>query len=187
MRAKLVEYLNDNKDQIIETWLTDLELPIPETKHSHEEKDCTCGGACASLKGHSCKPTALVETQPALHGTVTVSYLSGAFEAITAHITSKGAISEWFDRPHFDQFIGITSTCSDNNLAGRVCIDLYSSGYRAFRSIFNNGWDSDEEFSDNDQDACMDLIQQALVSTLRQDIELCTLRAERADCPFAEQ
>lgn len=157
MRTRLVNYLKDNRDQIIENWLTETDLPLPE--------------ALSKLPG--CK------------GTVPLAFLEGNFEQVLNRISEQpcncGALVGTL---HLDDFLEVTCACTNRKLGGRVCVELHESGLRAFTSVLNDNWDVHEEFNHLDREYCASLINEALSKTFASEIGRCQHKHERSDCPF---
>lgn len=160
MHAHLVSYLEDNRDQIIENWLTEAEIPAPES----------CDAAEAEK------------------GVVPYAFFSGAFDRVVQCL-AKGIESPADDDEltHLNAFLGLTCDCRQRVFGGRVCMELHDSGLTAFMSVFGEDWDTENEFSELDRECSKDLINHALSGFFGREIELCLHRTFRLDCPFAAQ
>lgn len=165
MHERLVNYLRDNRDQILESWLTEADLPLP--------------------------PNAI--PFDGMQGTVPLAFLEDVFERLLKRISGepcnchghKGADGcNGHKALHLDDFLNITCACSLRRMGGRVCIELHQSGRQAFHSIFENGWDAGEEFNEDERKHCLERIDNALASTFGEEVGGCRHSLERPDCPF---
>lgn len=181
MHERLISYLRDNRDQIIENWLTAADLPLPANAIPFE----------------------------GVQGTVPLAFLEGTFERILSriegapcrcngHAKRQQPLEE--EEPqgfypkvetngnghlHLDDFLNVTCACALRRVGGRVCIELRNSGIEAFFSVFENGWDAEAEFNDFERERCKELISNALTATFGDEVQTCQHRHERVDCPFA--
>ena len=159
MHARLVNYLKDNRDHIIENWLTEAEIPSPE-------------GGSADFEGE---------------GVVPYVFFASAFDDVVARL-EHGPEAETDDHAvHLNGFLGLTCECKQRCFGGRVCMELHDSGLTAFMSVFADDWDAAHEFNQLDRECNEDLINHALSGFFGKEIELCTHRIFRTDCPFAAQ
>jgi len=160
MHARLASYLRDNRDQIIENWLTEVEIPAP----------------AGSSEGES--------------GVVPYEFYTSAFDSVLAIIQGGNSSAETaatrptHEEGQLNRFLGLTCECRDHCFGGRVCLELQEAGLDAFMSVFSEEWDSEHEFSALDRECCQDLIQHALSGFFGREVELCIHRARRDDCPF---
>lgn len=183
MHTRLVSYLRDNRDQILENWLTEVDLPLPDL-------DSALGGC---------------------QGTVPLAFLESAFERVLAriagepcnchghngqavvdrHSAKKGGSCESYGcsvlngEMHLDDFLNVTCACRIRRVGGRVCIELHLSGLRAFQSVFKDDWAAGEDFNEDERARCNELIHHALSSVFGEEVKNCEHRKERPDCPFA--
>ncbi|WP_309387142.1 hypothetical protein [Cerasicoccus frondis] len=156
MNRRLVSYLRDNRDHIIENWLTECDLPPPP---AHAE----CEGSV---------PVAFLE------GTFDriLERISG--EKAQCHCPSHKT------RLTMTDVLGVTCACQTNRLRGYVCLELHEAGIRAFHEIMNDNWDSQREFNDFDREAALKLINESLAWIFGQEIFRCPNRIGKDDCPF---
>jgi hypothetical protein len=159
MHLRLVSYLRDNRDQIIENWLTEAEIPSPQ-------------GGSAEFMGE---------------GVVPYAFFASAFEDVVARLEGGSTAKSADDAAHLSSFLGLTCECKQRCFGGRVCMELHDSGLMAFMSVFADDWDAAHEFSELDRECSKDLINHALSGFFGREIELCAHRIFRKDCPFAAQ
>jgi hypothetical protein len=157
MHRRLVSYLRDNRDQILENWLTEIDLPLPP--HLPDTRDC--------------------------QGTIPLSYLQAVFDKVILSLQGKtNQTSNTASSDGLDSIINVTCSCHDKSHRGRVCLELHEAGLRAFHTIFEDAWDADGEFSPLDRECCMSLINQALGKVIQNEIQNCQHKHSRSDCPF---
>jgi len=165
MHDRLCAYLRDNRDQILEHWLTEAELPLPEETN-----------------------------QTAVMGAVPLAFLEGAFDRVLATIAGKPCRCNGHDwrklhhaegAMHLDDFLNVTCACRIQKFGGRVCLELQKAGFLAFTSVFNREWDAGAEFNDDERVRSAELINEALAATFGQEVLICKHRLERPDCPFS--
>lgn len=157
MSKRLVSYLQDNRDQILENWLTEADLPLPD---SADDAD-----GC--------------------HGTVPLSFLENAFAQVIHKLPGGSCNCDQKQQGlHLDDILNVTCNCTSRRFGGRVCIELHESGLRAFMSVFHDSWDTEGEFSGLDRKCCADLINHALSGTFGDEVSRCQHKHERSDCPF---
>ncbi len=159
MHARLVSYLQDNREQIIENWLTEAEIPPPQDR---------------SVDG-------------GVEGVVPYAFFSCAFDNVLQRLSLDPDAEEGAGVPHLNTFLGLTCDCQQRAFGGRVCMELHDSGLTAFMSVFSADWDADHEFSEIDRECSKDLINHALSGFFAKEIDLCLHRTFRKDCPFAAQ
>lgn len=159
MHARLVSYLQDNRDQIIENWLTEAEIPAP------------ISGQAAGAE----------------EGVVPYAFFSGAFDSVLQRLARGSEAPDTPELTHLNAFLGLTCDCKQRAFGGRVCMELHDSGLTAFMSVFGEDWDTEHEFSELDRECSKDLINHALSGFFGKEIELCLHRTFRVDCPFAAQ
>lgn len=159
MHARLVSYLRDNRDHIIENWLTEAEIPTPEDS----PVDC------------------------ADEGVVPYAFFAGAFDDVVQRLEHGPEAKTDDATTHLNSFLGLTCDCKQRCFGGRVCMELHDSGLTAFMSVFADDWDAAHEFNQLDRECNEDLINHALSVFFGREIELCTHRIFRTDCPFAAQ
>ena len=159
MHAHLVSYLQDNRDQIIENWLLEAEIPAMRTD----------------------------QASPAIGSAgVPIEFLSHAFDRTLKVIESGKAPEHTTDGIHLDDILGSTCTCKQRTMGGRVCMELHDSGLVAFLSVFETNWDTTSEFSEFDREHFSDLINHALSGVISNEIEHCQYKNFRSDCPFVD-
>lgn len=159
MHARLVSYLQDNREYIIENWLTEAEIPAPQGTLTD------CGD----------------------EGVVPYAFFSGAFDSVVQRLALGAEAGNVNEITHLNAFLGLTCDCKQRAFGGRVCLELHDSGLTAFMSVFAADWDTEHEFSELDRECSKDLINHALSGFFGREIELCLYRTFRADCPFAAQ
>ena len=157
MHAHLISYLRDNRDQIIETWLLEAEIPTIPTD---EPSPPTCPAG------------------------VPLEFLAQTFDRTLDVIQSGTAPGKKAPGMHLDDILGVTCTCKQRTMGGRVCIELHDSGLVAFLSVFDATWDASGEFSEFDREHFADLINHALSGVFSSEIEHCHYKHFRSDCPF---
>ena len=157
MHSRFISYLQDNRDQIIENWLTEAEIP-----------------AAGNL-----------ETESSATGVVPYAFFANAFDTVT-QILQKGNPTRWENNAalHINNFIGLTCDCKQRCFGGRVYMELHESGLEAFMSVFADDWDTDHEFNQLDREHCASMINHALSGFFGREIELCKRKDFRPDCPF---
>lgn len=156
MHRNLVSYLKDNRDQIIENWLTEAEVPPPDNAEN---------------------PTTAT-------GVVPLAFFVHAFDAVVEVVRTGKLPPKREKSIHLDDFLGLTCTCKQRRFGGRICIELHDSGLKAFLSVFDDEWDTDHEFSNLDREDYADLINHALSGLIAREIEGCKFKQFRSDCPF---
>lgn len=154
MHTRLVSYLQDNRDQIIENWLTEAEIPAP----------------AGSPIGAS--------------GVVPYEFFTTAFDAVLELIEQGPDGKRQTEILHLDRFLGITGECRARCAGGRICIELHEAGLHAFMGVFAEEWDAEHEFNELDRDCSKDLINHALSGIFDREIERCPEKSKRNDCPF---
>jgi len=154
MHARLVSYLRDNRDQIIENWLTEVEIPAPIGSTGTEG------------------------------GVVPYEFFTTAFEAVLEFLEHGPGAKGTVDVLHLNRFLGITCDCKGRCFGGRVCMELHDSGLQAFMSVFDDAWDAEHEFNELDRECNKDLINHALSGFFGKEIDLCHHKTFRSDCPF---
>jgi hypothetical protein len=158
MHERLIRYLKDNRDHIVETWL--LEAEVPQLN--------TCGEMSnASTTG------------------VPLSFLTQAFDSTLKVIKNGQAPKQRTSGIHLDDILGVTCTCKNRTIGGRVCIELHDSGLVAFMSVLNSNWDATSEFNEFDREHFADLIHHALSGVFSNEINQCQYKRFRTDCPFS--
>lgn len=157
MHSRLVSYLRDNRDHIIENWLTEAEVPPPQgiTPDSGED------------------------------GVVPYAFFTGAFDNVVQRLEQGPEAKDSEDLTHLDAFLGLTCDCRQRCFGGRVCMELHDSGLTAFMSVFADDWDTSHEFNELDRECSEDLINHALSGFFGREIDSCVHRTFRTDCPFA--
>lgn len=157
MHSRLVSYLRDNRDHIIENWLTEAEIPSP-------------AGGPKVWAGD---------------GVVPYAFFADAFDNILHHLEFGPEAASQQPVTHLNSFLGLTCDCKQRTFGGRVCMELHDSGLSAFMSVFDLKWDTGREFTVLDREYSEDLINHALSGFFGKEIELCHHRTFRRDCPFA--
>lgn len=154
MHARLVSYLRDNRDQIIENWLTEVEIPAP------------------------------IGSEESGGGVVPYEFFTTAFDAVLEILEHGPGAKTSSDVLHLNRFLGVTCDCKARCFGGRVCMELHDSGLPAFMSVFDAIWDVEHEFNELDRECNKDLINHALSGFFGKEIELCHHKNFRSDCPF---
>ncbi|PXA05668.1 hypothetical protein DDZ13_01995 [Coraliomargarita sinensis] len=154
MHHRLVNYLRDNRDQIIENWLTEVEIPA----------------AIGSGNGDG--------------GVVPYEFFTSAFDTVLEILEHGSAAKSSTDVFHLNRFLGITCDCKERCFGGRACMELHDSGLKAFMSVFEDSWDAEHEFNELDRECNKDLINHALSGFFGREIDLCHHKTFRSDCPF---
>ena len=157
MQAHLISYLRDHRDQIIENWLTEAELPAAGKQ----------------------------EPETASAGRLPYEFLSQAFDSVLTIIETRRVCSPASGVMHLSDFIGVTCSCKAQRYGGRVCMELHDSGLNAFMSVFDKDWDANHEFDDMDRAKFHELINHALYGFIGQQIDDCRMKQVDCDCPFA--
>lgn len=167
MHSRLVSYLRDNRDQIIENWLSEAELPAP----------------LAAAAGGS--PLAGQAPAPVISGVAPYTFFEQAFDAVLRVIERGDAAAVRQQSPHLGTFLGQTCECRARTFGGRVCMELHDSGLAAFLSVFNEDWDVGQEFNALDREVCAEKINHALSGFFGHEVEQCPHKESRHDCPFS--
>ena len=154
MHTRLVSYLRDNRDQIIESWLTEVEIPAPIESHDMEV------------------------------GVVPYAFLDSAFNGVLEILEHGPDARKHPEILHMNEFLGVTCQCRERCFGGRVCMELHDSGLQSFMSVFDEDWDTEHEFSTMDRECCKDLINHALSGFFSREVDLCHHKTFRSDCPF---
>lgn len=154
MHARLVSYLRDNRDQIIENWLTEVDIPAP------------------------------IESNGADRGVVPYEFLTSSFDSVLEILKCGPAAKANPDGLRLNQFLGLTCDCKERDFGGRVCMELHDAGLQAFMGVFDDEWDAEHEFNELDRECSKDLINHALSGFFGQEIETCHHKTFRSDCPF---
>lgn len=171
MHSRLVSYLRDNRDHIIENWLSEAELPAPLGRLSGAGGVV---GAGASLAGAT-----------TVAGLAPYTFFEKAFDAVLAVIEHGDIRAAQDHAPQLGQFLGRTCECRARTFGGRVCMELHDSGLAAFLSVFSQDWDVAQEFSALDREICAEKINHALSGFLGHEVEHCPHKQNRHDCPFS--
>jgi hypothetical protein len=167
MHARLVSYLRDNRDQIIESWLTEADLPAPAPE------------AAASGPANNKHDSAAVP------GVAPFTFFEQAFDAVLQVIQSGDSEVARDCAPQLGDFLGQTCECRARTFGGRVCMELHDSGMDAFLSVFHDEWDVTHEFSELDREICAEKINHALSGFFGHEVEHCPHKETRYDCPFS--
>ena len=154
MHARLVNYLRDNRDQIIENWLTEVEIPAPIGSNRSED------------------------------GIVPYTFFADAFETVVGIIEHGPDYEPDPEALKLNQFLGLTCDCRERCFGGRVCMELHDAGLEAYMSVLADEWDTEHEFSELDRECSKDLINHALSGLFAKEIETCHHKTFRSDCPF---
>lgn len=154
MPARLVSYLKDNRDQVIENWLTEVEIPAP------------------------------IESEDREGGVVPYEFFTTAFDAVLEILEQSPAAKGKTAVFHLNRFLGITCDCKSRCFGGRVCMELHDSGLKAFMSVFDDIWDAEHEFNELDRKCNQEMINHALSGFFGKEIDLCHYKTFRRDCPF---
>ncbi|MDQ8193490.1 hypothetical protein QEH59_03580 [Coraliomargarita sp. SDUM461004] len=155
MHARLVSYLRDNRDQIIENWLTEVDIPAP------------------------------IESKGLESGVVPYEFFTKALDAVLDLIENGPDAGKNPEVLHLSKFLGVSCDCRERCFGGRVCLELQDAGLHAFMSVFDDEWDAEHEFSPFDRECSKGLINHALSIFFSKEIKLCQQRTFRNDCPFA--
>jgi hypothetical protein len=150
----MVSYLQDNRDQIIENWLTEVEIPAP------------------------------IESSGVEGGVVPYEFFTTTFDAVLRVVERGAHSKPREGGLHLNSFLGITCDCRARRFGGRVCMELHDSGLKAFMSVFDDEWDTEHEFNALDRKHCKNLINHALSGFFGEEIDLCHHRKLHDDCPF---
>lgn len=154
MHARLVGYLRDNRDHIVENWLTEVEIPAP------------------------------IESKEAEGGVIPYAFFAAAFDAVLERIENGAKAKPQPMKLHMDSFLGQTCDCRARCFGGRVCMELHDSGLEAYMSVFSTDWDAEHEFNELDRECCKDLINHALSGFFAEEVDRCQHKHDRSDCPF---
>ncbi len=157
MHQRLVSYLRDNRDQIVENWLTEAELPAPQAAAGSSENE----------------------------GIVPYAFFSEAFDAVLCVIETGDSRTARSSSPQLASFLGQTCECRSRTFGGRVCMELHDSGLTAFMSVFSEDWDVGHEFNEMDRENSAEQINHALSGFFGHEIEHCPHKDLRLDCPFS--
>ncbi|WP_269522779.1 hypothetical protein [Coraliomargarita parva] len=157
MQNRLVAYLLDNREQIVENWLTEAEVPPADDVERAEQDE----------------------------GPIPLSFFDSAVNQVIEMIRTGQRPVETNKTLHMDSFLGTHCVCRARTFGGRACIELHDSGLKAFMSVFEEDWDTEHEFNALDREFCCELINNALSGLIAYEIEHCQHRAGRNDCPFA--
>ena len=157
MHEHLISYLSDNRDQIIENWLLEAEIPPP-------------------IEGDSSSDS---------QGVVPLAFLNYGFEAVIQILNTGHLPADRDGTMHLRDFLGFTCSCKERCFGGRVCMELHDSGLAAFLSVFDETWDADHEFTQSDRERCTAQLNHALSMLISNEIKNCNHKEFRADCPFA--
>jgi hypothetical protein len=157
MHTRLVSYLRDNRDQILENWLTEVDVPASEASTGSEE------------------------------GLVPYAFLATAFDSVLQIIETGKPAGGTARSLHLGDFLGITCDCKERCFGGRVCMELHDAGLAAFMSVFESNWDTEHEFNALDRKCSKELINHALSGFFGEEVEQCPHRTSRDDCPFVTQ
>lgn len=156
MNARLIGYLRDNRDQIIENWLTEVDVPASEAAYETKHDE----------------------------GIVPYAFFSEAFEAVIQVLESGDCEAARLGSPQLKNFIGQSCDCRRGQLSGRVCLELQDAGLNAFTGVLSQEWDTTNEFSPSDRGEFVDLIHHALSGFFGHEVDNCPRRSVRPDCPF---
>ncbi len=182
MHQRLVSYLRDNRDQILENWLTEVDLPLPDLDSALN--GCQGTVPLAFLEGAFDRVLERLEGKPCTchreNGQASTNGKNGS-QSCNGHNGSHGCNGHL----HLDNFLNVTCACRIRRVGGRVCIELHLAGLRAFQSVFVDGWDASEDFNDFERARCNELIHHALSSVFGDEVQACEHRHARPDCPFA--
>lgn len=154
MNKRLVSYLQDNRDFIIENWLTEADLPPPAGRAG-------CEGSV---------PVAFLE---GVFDRV-VNRISG----------KRVSPYDENDRIEFNDVLGVTCACQTDRVRGHVCLELHEAGARAFASVFNDDWDPQGEFNELDREMSLRIINETLAAIFSKEIFRCHGRIDNLKCPF---
>ncbi|WP_309396401.1 hypothetical protein [Cerasicoccus maritimus] len=156
MNKRLVSYLRDNRDHIIENWLTESDLPPPVVNSDSEG---------------SVPVVFLEEVFDHVLGRI------GGREAVNL-------LAGESPRMHLQDILGVTCACQTERERGYVCVELHEAGVRAFGAVLSDNWDTQHEFTDFDREQSLRLINEALAWIFGQEIFRCPHRIGKDDCPF---
>lgn len=157
MHQRLVSYLRDNRDHILENWLTEVEVPAPTGRSASGAED----------------------------GVVPYAFFTSAFDQVVQRLELGPEAKIESEPPQMNQFLGYTCDCKQRCFGGRVCMELHDAGLTAFMSVFSEEWDTGHEFNELDRECSEDLINHALSAFFGKEVETCAHRTFRTDCPFA--
>jgi len=156
MNQRLVSYLKDNRDFIIENWLTEADLPPPSS--------------VATRQGSV--PVAFLE---GLFDRVIerIGGPNGQCHCVTPR-----------QKVEFKDVLGVTCACQTHRLRGHVCQELHESGVRAFSAVFVDEWDPQGELNQFDRETGLRVINETLSFVFGQEIFHCPKRTGNQSCPF---
>ena len=157
MHEHLLGYLRDHRDQIIENWLTEVDIPAAP----NAEPGC-------------------------ITGIVPLAFYAEAFESVLEVIRTGETPKDTFQSIHLDDFLGVSCACKQRCFGGRVCMELHDAGLQSFMSVFNDDWDADQEFNAIDRECYTDIINHALSGFIAKEIDHCRYKDFRNDCPFVK-
>lgn len=157
MHERLAAHLQDNRDQIIESWLT--EADVPAAPHAPDPD----------------------------RGFIPLLYLEGAFDAVLAILRREEPWRSAATSPPVDlnDFLGSTCACKQRCFGGRVCMELHDAGLQAFLSVCDESWDPGGGGKAFDSQYTSDLINHALSGFFGRQIQTCKEKERRTDCPFS--
>lgn len=158
MHERLVNYLRDHRDHIIETWLTEAEVPGPGVAR-----------ADPGVVPYQFFAQAFDEVLTTLE--------RGAIKAPPEQPPAPSRMNA---------FLGLTCACRERCMGGRVCMELHDAGLSAFMAVFAHEWDTDQEFNAFDRQQNKEFINHALSGFFGKEIDLCAERLRRDDCPFVQ-
>ncbi|MEM1222459.1 MAG: hypothetical protein AAGH40_06815 [Verrucomicrobiota bacterium] len=134
MHQHLISYLSDNRDHIIENWLT--ETQVPEFSEGPEE----------------------MELREILH----LDFYKRAFESVLTSISTKKSPFFFSRAIHIGRHLSIGRFRKKYGFIDQVQNGLHEAGLKAFMNVFKEDWDAGSEFSRTDRKYLEDLIGRSL-------------------------
>ncbi len=136
VQERLVSYLEDNQDQIVESWLTGAVVP-----------ECLC-----NMPAADCDRALL-------------RFIKGAMEAVLlqlgGHTPPNGG---WTRGERLLELLDATGWCPCDGSQAGLCAQLRQAGSSAFESVLSDVWDSSGEFSPEERAQALQLIDMALAT-----------------------
>lgn len=137
VHQRLASYVEDNHDQIVETWLTGLAVPCTGNDLIDEERE-----------------SALLE------------YIRGAVQEIVRRVRLSPRALNGFESHDLHNLLVRTGWCRCDGTALCFCLELREAGAAAFLEILCDAWDATHEFTNVERAEALDLINAALAQLL---------------------
>ncbi|MEM7792522.1 MAG: hypothetical protein AAF546_14050 [Verrucomicrobiota bacterium] len=138
MHQHLISYLKDNRDHIIENWLT--ETQVPAFSEEYES----------------------IDLRKLLH----LDFYRRAFETVLISISTKKSPFFFSRAIHISCQLSIGRFRRKQSFVGQIQKGLHEAGLKAFMSVFKDDWDAGSEFSRTDRKYLEDLIGRSLAEFL---------------------